>query len=285
MAEKRGLGKGLGALISDTAGQWEPQEPGVGIRQVSVGDIVPNPHQPRASPNEAELAELAASIVEHGLIQPIIVTWADNQYQLIAGERRWRAAQQAGLETIPVIVKEATPQEMLELALVENVQRNDLNPLEEATAFRQLMDEFGLTQAQVAERVSKSRSAVANTVRLLALPSVVRAALLDERITEGHGRALLGLPTAEAQMAILQTILKRHLNVRQTEELVRRMLGQKPAAKPRPMDDEIKDIQTRLGQRLGTKVDVRHTSKGGRIIIHYYSDEELQALLEHIASD
>jgi ParB family chromosome partitioning protein len=122
-------------------------------------------------------------------------------------------------------------------------------------------------------------------VRLLALPSVVRAALLDERITEGHGRALLSLPTAEAQMAILQTILKRHLNVRQTEELVRRMLGQKPAAKPRPMDDEIKDIQTRLGQRLGTKVDIRHTSKGGRIIIHYYSDEELQALLEHIASD
>lgn len=285
MAEKRGLGKGLGALISDTAGQWEPKEPGVGIRQVPVGDIVPNPHQPRVSLHEAELAELAASIVEHGLIQPIIVTWADNQYQLIAGERRWRAAQQAGLETIAVIVKEATPQEMLELALVENVQRNDLNPLEEATAFRQLMDEFGLTQAQVAERVSKSRSAVGNTVRLLALPAVVRAALLDERITEGHGRALLSLPTAEAQMAILQTILKRHLNVRQTEELVRRMLGQKPAAKPRPMDDEIKDIQTRLGQRLGTKVDIRHTSKGGRIIIHYYSDEELQALLEHIASD
>jgi len=255
------------------------------VRQVPVGDILPNPHQPRAPLDERGLAELAASIAEHGLIQPVIVTGTGAGYQLIAGERRWRAAQQAGLETIPVIVKEATPQEMLELALVENIQRDDLNPLEEATAFRQLMDEFGLTQEQVAERVSKSRSAVGNIVRLLRLPAAARAALLEEKITEGHGRALLGLPTAEAQTAALQTVLKRGLNVRQTEELVRRLLGQTPPPTPRPLAPEIRAVQERLEQRLGTKVSVSHSSQGGRIVIHYYSNEELESILEQIAGE
>ena len=287
MAKKRGLGKGLEALIPSTAGQWGTQETTArpGLQQVPLSDIVPNPHQPRAPIDENELTELAASIAEHGLIQPVIVTQVEGRYQLIAGERRWRAAQQSGLETIPVIVKEATPQEMLELALVENIQRADLNPLEEAAAYRQLMDEFGLTQAQVAERVGKSRPAVANTVRLLALPAAVQSAILEGRITEGHGRALLSLPTAEAQTAALKTILKRHLNVRQVEELVRRLLGQKPAPQPRPLDPEIKSIQERLRQRLGTKVNIRHSKEGGRIVIHYYSDEELQALLEQIGGE
>lgn len=291
MTKKRGLGKGLQALIPDSAGQWEPrevhenQEPETGIWRVRVEQIVPNPHQPRSPMGEAELAELAASIAEHGLIQPVIVTRTGDAYQLIAGERRWRAAQQAGLETIPVIVKEATPQEMLELALVENIQRDDLNALEEATAYRQLMDEFGLTQEMVAERVSKSRSAVGNVVRLLKLPAVAQAALLEDRITEGHGRALLSLPTAEAQSAALQTVLKRGLSVRQTEELVRRLLGQTPAVAPRPVAPEIKAVQERLEQRLGTKVDLSHSDRGGRIVIHYYSDEELESILEQITGE
>jgi ParB family chromosome partitioning protein len=285
MTKKRGLGKGLGALISSTTEQWEPSEPSAGLRQVPVGEIIPNPHQPRAPLDENELTELTASITEHGLLQPVIVTWTGDQYQLIAGERRWRAALQAGFETIPAIVKEATPQEMLELALVENIQRDDLNPLEEAAAFRQLMDEFGLTQEQVAERVNKSRSAVGNTVRLLKLPAVVLAALLENKITEGHGRALLSLPTTEAQVVALQTILKRRLNVRQAEELVRRLLGQEPKPKRRPLAPEIKAIQERLRQELGTKVNISHTSKGGKVVIHYYSDEDLQSLLEQIAGE
>ena len=226
---------------------------------------------------------MAASIAEHGIIQPVIVTQVAGEYQLIAGERRWRAARQAGLETIPVIVKEASPQEMLELALVENLQRADLNPLEAAAAYRQLMDEFGLTQEQVAERVGKSRSAVANTVRLLSVAAAVQAALLEGKIAEGHGRAILGLPTPEAQTAALTTIVKRSLSVRQAEELVRRLLGQKRVSEPRPPSPEIILAQERLRQRLGTKVDISHTKKGGRIVIHYYSDEELHAILEQIA--
>lgn len=283
MVKRRGLGKGLEALIPP--GQWESREPGAGqyIRQVPVGQIVPNPQQPRVQTDASELAELATSIAEHGIIQPVIVTQVAGDYQLIAGERRWRAARQAGLETIPVIVKEASPQEMLELALVENLQRADLNPLEEAAAYRQLMDEFGLTQEQVAERVGKSRSAVANTVRLLSVAAAVQAALLEGKIAEGHGRAILRLPTPEAQTAALRTIVKRGLSVRQTEELVRRLLGKKRVSEPRPPSPEIIMAQERLRQRLGTKVDISHTKKGGRIVIHYYSDEELHALLERIA--
>lgn len=283
MVKRRGLGKGLEALIPP--GQWESREPGAGqyIRQVPVGQIVPNPQQPRVKTDASELAELAASIAEHGIIQPVIVTQVAGEYQLIAGERRWRAARQAGLETIPAIIKEASPQEMLELALVENLQRADLNPLEEAAAYRQLMDEFGLTQEQVAERVGKSRSAVANTVRLLSVAAAVQAALLEGKIAEGHGRAILGLPTPEAQTAALRTIVKRSLSVRQAEELVRRLLGQKRVSEPRPPSPEIILAQERLRQRLGTKVDISHTKKGGRIVIHYYSDEELHAILEQIA--
>lgn len=283
MVKRRGLGKGLEALIPP--GQWESREPGAGqhMRQVPVGQIVPNPQQPRVQTDASELAELAASIAEHGIIQPVIVTQVAGDYQLIAGERRWRAARQAGLETIPAIIKEASPQEMLELALVENLQRADLNPLEEAAAYRQLMDEFGLTQEQVAERVGKSRSAVANTVRLLSVAAAVQAALLEGKIAEGHGRAILGLPTPEAQTAALRTIVKRSLSVRQTEELVRRLLGQKRVSEPRLPSPEIVMAQERLRQRLGTKVDISHTKKGGRIVIHYYSDEELHALLEQMA--
>jgi ParB family chromosome partitioning protein len=249
-----------------------------------VAAITPNPLQPRTTLDPEALAELAASIREHGLIQPLIVTQQGSErYQLIAGERRWQAAQMAGLTTVPVIVKEATPQQALELALVENIQRADLNPLEEATAFRQLVDEFGLSQEQVAERVGKSRVAVTNTLRLLRLPAEVKQALADGTIQEGHARALLGLPTSQAQVTAVQLVVKRALSVRQTEELVRRMI-EPPQPKPaEPPPPEARSLEEQFRARLGTKVQLYRNRKGrGRLVIHFYSEEELQAIYEAI---
>ena len=228
MAKKRGLGKGLGALIPVS----EP-----GPTEVPVDAIAPNPLQPRQNMAAEALEELAASIREHGLIQPLIVSQVADaeaqRYQLIAGERRLEAARLAGLARVPVIIREATPQEMLELALVENIQRADLNPLEQATAYRHLMDDFGLTQEQVAERVGKSRAAVANSVRLLRLPDEIKNSLAQGQITEGHARAVLALDEPNSQRKVWKAILKRGLNVRQTEETVRRLAaGPKPPAWP-----------------------------------------------------
>jgi ParB family chromosome partitioning protein len=232
---------------------------------------------------------LADSIREHGLIQPLIVTAAPTEqqeagveYQLIAGERRWAAARLAGLTTVPVIVKEATPQQMLELALVENIQRADLNPLEEAVAYQQLIEEFGLRQEEVASRVGKSRAAVANVVRLLRLPDQVKAALLEDRITEGHARALLAAESPEMMIQLLETIISRSLNVRQTEELVRRQTAEaRPKAKEAPSPDTV-ELENRFREKLGTKVRLSRSKKGGKLIIHFYSEEELQALYDII---
>ncbi|MBU0702272.1 MAG: ParB/RepB/Spo0J family partition protein [Chloroflexi bacterium] len=281
MRPRKGLGKGLGALIptiDDDAAAVQ------GVAEVPLASITPNPHQPRSAIRDQDLVELAASIQEHGIIQPLIVARAPDGYQLIAGERRWRSARLAGLTTVPVIVKDAAPSEMLELALVENVQRADLNALEEAMAYRQLTEEFGLTQEQVARRVGKSRVAVSNTMRLLKAARPVQEALLAGRISEGHARALLGLEREEAQEAALKTVLKQGLNVRQTEELVRRLLGQgsekqrvAPAISP-----ETRALESRFREALGTKVNLRRSGGGGRIVIHFYSDEELDALYERI---
>jgi ParB family chromosome partitioning protein len=248
--------------------------------------VSPNPHQPRQSISEDSLAELVASIREHGVIQPLIVTQVGDGFQLIAGERRWRAAQLAGLTTVPAIIKETTPQQMLELALVENVQRADLNPLEEAGAYRQLMDEFGLTQEEVAEQVGKSRTAVANTVRLLRLPDDVQEALAAERISEGHARALLALPTVRLQRQVLAAIEARGLNVRQTEALVRQMQAEpkEPSARSE-LSPQDQDAVDRFQQRLGTRVNLVRGKKGGRVVIHFYSEEELQAIYEAIMGD
>jgi ParB family chromosome partitioning protein len=287
MTKRRsGLGRGLSALIPDT-----PDEPESGLRTIGVNAITPNPHQPRVEMDEAQLQELADSIREHGLIQPLIVTAAekDGEFTLIAGERRWRAARRAGLNELPVVVKEATPQAMLELAIIENVQRADLNPLEEALAYRQLMDDFGLTQQQVAERMGKSRSAVANTVRLLTLPESIQQAVLAGQISEGHARCLVTLPTPEAQNTVLSTILKNDLSVRQTEALVRKLLqGEKPKARPaRKLAPELNDLVERFRQSLGTRVDIQPGAggKGGKVVIHYYSDEDLQALYDAIVEN
>ena len=282
MGRRSGLGRGLEALIPAAEGQAA-----AGLQQVPVAAITPNPLQPRTAFDPEALAELAASIREHGLIQPLIVTrQGPERYQLIAGERRWQAARMAGMATVPVIVKEATPQQALELALVENIQRADLNPLEEAAAFRQLVDEFGLSQEQVAERVGKSRVAVTNTLRLLRLPAEVKQALADGTIQEGHARALLGLPTSQAQVAAVQLVVKRALSVRQTEELVRRTVEPPQPKSAEAQPPEARSLEEHFRARLGTKVQLYRNRKGrGRLVIHFYSEEELQAIYEAIVGD
>lgn len=278
---KRRLGRGLDALFP-----VDEEGPAIrpGVTEVALGSITPNPHQPRSEIRDQDLADLASSIREHGVIQPLIVTQTAAGYQLIAGERRWRAARLAGLSTIPVLVKDAAPQEMLELALVENVQRADLNALEEAVAYRELVDEFGMTQDQVAQRVGKSRVAVTNTLRLLKAARAVQDALLGGAITEGHARALLGLERHELQEAALRTVLKKGLNVRQTEEFVRRLpagMQRKRASAPRP-NPETRALEADFRQALGTKVSLKRSGHSGRLVIYFYSDEELDALYDHI---
>ena len=276
--QRRGLGKGLGALIPAT------EVSGPGLSEVAVDLIVPNPMQPRQALDAGALQELADSIREHGLLQPLIVTSvqdpvSDAQYRIIVGERRWEAAKMAGLTRVPVIVKEATPQEMLELALVENIQRADLNPLEEAAAYRQLMDDFGLTQEQVAEKVGKSRVTVANSVRLLRLPDEIKRALAEGQISEGHARALLALNERADQLEVLEAIVKKGLSVRQTEEMVRRVAaGVQPRRRGEPPSPETEALENEFRNALSTKVRLFRSKKGGKLVIQFYSEEELEAI-------
>ncbi|MCP4535827.1 MAG: ParB/RepB/Spo0J family partition protein [Chloroflexi bacterium] len=280
---KSGLGKGLGALIPDAQEDGVPTAKPTGLTEVPLASITPNPHQPRSPIRDQDVVELAASIQEHGIIQPLVVNQTPDGHQLIAGERRWRAARLAGLTTVPVVVKDVAPREMLELALVENLQRADLNPLEEAIAYRQLVDEFYLTQDQVARRVGKSRAAISNTMRLLKAAPVVQEALTAGKISEGHARALMGLEKFEAQENALKIVLKQGLNVRQTEELVRRLLGVPQEEKPpRPVSPQTRALEANFRQALGTKVNLARGNKGGRVVIYFYSDEELESLYERI---
>ena len=246
--------------------------------------IKPNPRQPRLKFQEEELAELAASIREHGVIQPLIVLPnGDGTFILIAGERRWQAAKKAGLPTVPVITRQANNQELLEIALIENVQREDLNAMEEAEAYRQLVEDFGLSHEAVAKRVGKSRVAITNTLRLLGLAEVVKQALVDDKITEGHARALLMLSTQKAQASALQTLLNLSLSVRQAEELVRKLAGQKLIKSRKPVRSaDVNDVEKRLQNSLGTKVALKHGKNGGTVTIYYYSDEELDSLLDKL---
>jgi ParB family transcriptional regulator, chromosome partitioning protein len=280
MSKKGGLGRGLGALIPG-----ESAPPPVGLTYLPVDRIIPNPRQPRLDMNQSELEGLAASIREHGILQPLVVTTdpGGDHYTLIAGERRLRASMMAGLETVPVIIRQVSEQERLELALIENIQRADLLPLETAEAYQQLADEFGLRHEEIAARVGKNRATVSNTLRLLHLPIEVKQALRDAQISEGHARALLGLSNALAQVAVLKTIVEKGLSVRQTEELVRMMGGERTAKrKRRETPTEIKEIEERLRGYLGTRVNVNHGRKGGSLVIYYYSDEELDGLIDQI---
>ena len=273
-----GLGRGLSSLIP----QRHPGQPGV--VDIPTGRIRPNPYQPRRTWDEEELAALTASVLEHGIIQPILVTEIVDGYQLVAGERRLRAAVAAGLERIPAVVRQLADREQLELALVENLQRSDLDAIESALAYRQLIDEFGLSQDEVAERVGRARSTVANTLRLLDLAPSIRQAIVDGRLTEGHGRALGGL-TPELQDRVLDPVLSQELSVRQTEELVRRMREPRPVASTRPerpSDPDLERVEEDLRRSLGTKVRLARSRKGGRIVIEYYSDEELGRLYERL---
>ncbi|NSW51654.1 MAG: ParB/RepB/Spo0J family partition protein [Anaerolineae bacterium] len=288
MARRSGLGKGLDALIPVPETINTTKNAANQPLMVSVDNIVPNPRQPRHSINDDKLQELADSIREHGIIQPLIVTHEDNsdQFVLIAGERRLRASRIAGLVEIPVLVREASEQESLELALIENVQRADLTPLETAEAYLELSESFALSHEDIAKRVGKSRVTVTNTLRLLKLPETVRQALAEERISEGHARALLGLATAQSQAAALATIIKLDLTVRETEQLVRKMNNQKP--KPVVIEKtspEIQELEIKFRSMLGTKVNLRHTQSGGTITIHYYSDEELNHLVEQLLGE
>ncbi len=280
MTRKRpGLGKGLDALIPMVGNSFAGAPSGA--KEIRVEKIFPNPQQPRGAFDSESLGELAASIQAHGIIQPLIVTHdkQKNEYILIAGERRLLAAKQAGLETVPIIVREASDQDRLELALIENVQRTDLSPIETAKAYQQLNQIFILSHDDIAKRVGKSRTTISNTLRLLKLPTIVQQAIIDGKISEGHARAILGLPTSQSQSAALSTVLAKDLNVRQTEILVRKLNGDKPLLTPVAEDPpEIKALEERLQTALGTKVRLKHGVKGGTITVHYYSNEELDVL-------
>jgi ParB family chromosome partitioning protein len=280
MSPRSGLGKGLDALIPGVSTSGT----GAGASHVALEAISHNPRQPRQTFKEDDLEDLAASIREHGLIQPLVVAPAmGGTYTLIAGERRLQAARRAGLTQVPVVVRSASDQQLLELALIENVQRADLNPIEEAQAYLHLAKEFGLSHDAIAERVSKSRVAVTNTLRLLEASAAVKQALVDGRISEGHARALLGLSSAKAQEAALQRVTSLDLSVRQTELLARKSSGRKPPVRRKPRRSaDAADIEKRLRASLGTKVTLKPGKKGGTLTIHYYSEEELDALLERL---
>jgi ParB family chromosome partitioning protein len=272
---ERGLGRGLGALIP---------RPSVGLREVPVDAIRPNPWQPRSHFDEQELGELAQSIREHGVLQPVLVSQqADGTFQLITGERRWRAVQLAGFATVPAMVKEATPRSSLELALVENIQRRDLNPLEEAHAFRALMDEHGLTQEQLGQRIGKSRVSITNTLRLLHLPEAVREALASGSLTEGHARAILMANGESARLEVLERVLADHLSVRDTEALARATNTRRERPTPEArVDPDVERLEDAFRQALGTRVRLMKGRRGGRLVITFFSDEELQGLYEAI---
>ncbi len=277
----RALGRGLQALLPD-AGE------AAGVQQVALERIVPNPYQPRLAFDEAALAELAASIEQHGLVQPICLRPAPDgeRYQLVAGERRWRAAQRAGLATIPALIRPCSERELLEIALVENLQRENINPLEAAAAYRRLIDEFALTQEQVAVKVGRSRAAVANTLRLLKLAAEVRDRLADGRLTEGHARALLMLVDEDQQVLLARRIERDQLSVRDAEEEARALQGRPARRRPQPLDPPPEDVDLavfaeRLERLLGTRCQIRpRRGEGGTILIEYYTVEDLERIAE-----
>jgi ParB family chromosome partitioning protein len=274
-----GLGRGLAALIP----QREEER---ATLELPIAEIARNPFQPRQEFEPAALADLAASIRAHGVLQPVLVNETVDGYVLVAGERRVRAAEMAGLDRVPAVVRSFAEREQLALALVENMQRADLPPLDEARAFRRLVAEFGLTQEEVAARVGRSRSAIANTMRLLELPAAVQEALAAGTISEGHARALAGMADHDQQLALLKVVVARHLSVRQTEDLVRRAKAQagKPARASAndQQSPELERITAGLRTALATKVSVSRGRKGGRITIEYYDDDDLGRLYERL---
>ena len=284
MQPKKVLGRGLGALIPQRAPEpvRAPAPPAaVGLTHLPIDRIQPNPYQPRRTFNEASIEELARSVREHGIVQPLVVMRDGDRFKLIAGERRFRAAQKAGLTDVPVVVKDAvTSTDALQLALVENIQREDLNPMEEANAYHQLHDEFGMTQEEIARRVGKERSTVANFLRLLKLPDPVKKLLASGQLSMGHARALLAVDSAKKQEALADRVVKNNLNVRQTEMLA----SEKPAP---PKQETVKDVFTRdaeekLQRALRAKVEIDRKRRGGTIHIRFTSEDELIGIVEEL---
>lgn len=282
---RKGLGRGLSALI---ASQQETSE---GIEDIAISSIVPNPDQPRRHIEEQGIEELALSIREHGLIQPIVVQpLPDGRYQLIAGERRWRAAQKAGLVTVPAIVRQVSEEQRLEIALVENVQREDINPVEQALAYRTLMERYGMTQEEVAQKVGKSRTAIANTLRLLSLDAEILQGVQEGKISEGHARALLMAPE-EARLAMYRQAVAEGWSVRQTERAARQIANRADISPSLPEvsretasdDPNLSALEDRLRNALATKVQIRSSNGAGVIEIHFYSPEDLTRIVEQIA--
>jgi ParB family chromosome partitioning protein len=283
---KSGLGKGLSALISTRPPVVRlDTEPGEKVQQVNLASIMPSPLQPRKDFAREALAELVESIRQHGIIQPLVVRDVAGRHELIAGERRWRAAHEAGLTQVPVITRIATDLQVLELSLIENLQRADLNPIEEAQAYARLAGEFGMRQEEIAQKVGRSRAAVANSMRLLDLHEQVQAWLTQGLLSVGHAKVLLGLKEPEEQRAVAETILRRSATVRATERLVARQLGttrprrRRQTAATTVTSATIDDLQSRLQEHLGTRVTLHHGEKRGRIEIEYYGNDDLQRVL------
>ena len=277
--KQRGLGRGLGALIDDFSAPETQQE----VTRLPLQKVEPNPNQPRRRFDEEELQSLADSVAEHGILQPLAVRAMEGGfYQIIAGERRWRAARLAGLKEVPVVVVEADDRTVMELALIENLQRQDLNPMEEAEGYRVLTEEYGLTQEQAAARVGKSRPAVANALRLLALPEDVRSLVEKGELSAGHARAVLSLPTPARQRAAAQKILTLRLSVRQAEAMCKRLAAEekKPEPAKRPAVNYIAECEKALTRRLDRKVRIVSGKRKGRFELEFYGEEDLQRLYE-----
>lgn len=294
MAAKRGgLGKGLDSLITDKVGSGnvptelnsKKAEPDKDVTFVKIGKVEPNREQPRKNFDEDALLELSESVKQYGVLQPLLVQDKKDYYEIIAGERRWRAAKLAGLKEVPVIIKNLTDQEIVEISLIENIQRENLNPIEEALAYKRLLNEFNLKQDEVAERVSKSRTAVTNSMRLLKLDERVQQMVIDDLISTGHARALLAISDNEKQYSLAQQIFDEKLSVRETEKLVKKLQNQKSEKPKQPVDDNMsvfyEDIEQKLKAIMGTKVAVHNKDNNkGKIEIEYYSTEELERIME-----
>ncbi|HOI16205.1 MAG TPA: ParB/RepB/Spo0J family partition protein [Geobacteraceae bacterium] len=274
MVRKTGLGKGMAALLPVV------EDEGKSYFSCPIEEIRPNRDQPRKRFSAEKLEELAASIREKGIIQPLVVRKMSEHYELVAGERRWRAAQKAGLLTVPVVIQDISDDTALEIALIENIQREDLNAIEQAEAFHALIEKFHLSQEEMAKRVGKDRSTVANSLRLLKLPSEIKNDILEDRLTMGHARALLALETQELMEQAREEVLRRNLSVRETENLVKRMKSRRPARPKSPPGPEITAVLDRLKRRFMTKVAIRPSGKGGKIEISYSTSDELTRLID-----
>lgn len=273
--KKSALGKGLEALIPDIDISNKNS-----IIEIDINQIEPNSDQPRKKFDEEKLIQLSESIKEYGIVQPVILIKEESNYKIVAGERRWRAARIAGIKKIPAVIKQLTQNEIMEISLIENLQREDLNPIEEAIAYKKLMDEFKLTQEEISKRIGKSRSAIANTIRLINLDERVKNYVIDEILTEGHARAIIIITDSNIQYEIAKKVIDENLNVRQTEKLVKSLLNNKKQNKVKKEEPYLNEMQERLKNILGTKVSIKYGRSKGKIEIEYYSNDDLERIID-----